>query len=76
MRQSRVNHSKIVEQLEKEKQKIQQDVERLEQMRLRRNSTVKHSASDANQTASRVRSQGQQGQDRSVQNCPACQRGQ
>lgn len=38
MRLSRVNHSKIVEQLEKEKQKIQQDVERLEQMRLRRNS--------------------------------------
>ena len=38
VRLSRVNHSKIVEQLEKEKQKIQQDVERLEQMRLRRNS--------------------------------------
>lgn len=36
VRQSRVNHSKIVEQLEKEKQKIQQDVERLEQLRLRR----------------------------------------
>ncbi len=36
--ESRVHHSKIVEQLEKEKQKIQQDVERLEQLRMRRGS--------------------------------------
>ena len=33
---SRFSHSKIVEQLEREKQKIQRDVERLEQLRSRR----------------------------------------
>ncbi len=34
--QSKAQHSKLVEQLEKEKQKIAQDVERLEHLRLRR----------------------------------------
>ena len=36
--ESRVNHSKIVEQLEKEKQKIREDVQRLEERRQRNRS--------------------------------------